>query len=102
MVTRLGVNLHSAPNGSKNMTKSIFARIVAGAFAITVLLLLAAWAAGAFVGLSGHGTAALTIGIVLSMALGIGLMVAMFASSRSGHDDNVSELTDLSDKPDER
>jgi hypothetical protein len=82
------------------MTKRVLIRIVAGAFALTALLLVAAWIAGAFVGLSGHGIAALILGTVLSMALGIGLMVAVFASSRSGHDETISDVTAQRDRRD--
>lgn len=83
------------------MTRSVFLKIVGGAFGVTALLLLIAWAAGAFVGLSGHGVAALVLGTVFSMALGIGLMVAVFASSRSGHDDTIAGITFASDKHDD-
>jgi hypothetical protein len=83
------------------MTKSVLARIVGGAFALTAVLLFVAWVAGAFVGLSGHGIAALILGTVFSMALGIGLMVAVFASSRSGHDETISDVTRPHDKPDD-
>jgi hypothetical protein len=73
------------------MTRPILIKIVLGACAITGLLLACTWLAGGFTGLSGHGAAALIIGIVASMFLGIGLMVAVFASSRSGHDDVAGE-----------
>lgn len=86
----------------ENMTKSVLLRIIVGAFAVTALLLLAAWAAGAFVGLSGHGAAALILGTVLSMGLGIGLMVAVFASSRSGHDESVSDIARPDDRQNDR
>ena len=37
--------------------------------------------------MSWHGWLALTLGVVLTTALGIGLMALVFHSSRSGHDD---------------
>ena len=37
--------------------------------------------------MSWHGWLALTLGVVLTTALGIGLMMLVFHSSRSGHDD---------------
>lgn len=83
------------------MTRSIILKIVFGSIGVTVLLLLAAWALGAFAGLSGHGVAALILGTVFSMALGIGLMVAVFASSRSGHDDMISDATPNDGQKDE-
>lgn len=46
-----------------------------------------AWTAGSAVPMSGHGWAALTIGVVFSLIIGCGLMALMFYSSHSGHDD---------------
>lgn len=83
------------------MTRAVVLKILFGALGIVVLLLLVAWALGAFVGLSGHGIAALILGTVLSMALGIGLMVAVFASSRTGHDDTIADVTRPRGKPDD-
>lgn len=37
--------------------------------------------------MSWHGWLALTLGVVLTAALGVGLMMLVFHSSRSGHDD---------------
>ena len=37
--------------------------------------------------MSWHGWLALTLGVVLTAALGVGLMALVFHSSRSGHDD---------------
>lgn len=82
------------------MTRAVVLKIFFGALGVTVLLLLVAWALGAFVGLSGHGVAALILGTVLSMALGIGLMVAVFASSRTGHDDAIADVTRQLDRRD--
>ena len=75
------------------MTRSIVIKIILAAAAITALLLICTWLVGGFTGLSGHGVAALIIGVVASMFLGIGLMVAVFASSRSGHDEAAAEST---------
>lgn len=83
------------------MTRAVVLKILLGSLGVAVLLLLVAWALGAFVGLSGHGVAALILGTVLSMALGIGLMVAVFASSRSGHDDAIANVTRPRDTPDD-
>jgi hypothetical protein len=38
--------------------------------------------------MSGHGVAALIIGVTLALALGVGLMVLMYASSRE-HDEGA-------------
>lgn len=45
-----------------------------------------AWTAGSAVPMSGHGWAALIIGVVFSLLIGCGLMALMFYSSHSGHD----------------
>ena len=47
------------------------------------------WAQFGEVQFSGHGVVALILGIVLSLALGIGLMFLVFYSNRRGHDDGV-------------
>jgi hypothetical protein len=39
--------------------------------------------------MSGHGYAAMALGIIFSLALGFGLMALMFYSSRHGFDDEV-------------
>jgi predicted phage tail protein len=83
------------------MTRAILVKIILGACGITALLLICTWLVGGFAGLSGHGVAALIIGIVASMFLGIGLMVAVFASSRSGHDDAAGDSTASFKRPDE-
>jgi len=81
------------------MSRTTLLKIALGAGAVTILLLLCAWLAGAFIGLSGHGVMALILGTVISMFLGIGLMVAVFASSRSGHDEAASDYSARDDKP---
>ena len=40
--------------------------------------------------LSGHGIAALVLGVLASLALGMGLMFLVFYSSRHGHDDDAA------------
>ena len=56
--------------------------------AIDVLTILATWLLGGFAGLSAAGAGALIVGVTASFALGIGLMVAVFHSSRSGLDES--------------
>ncbi|WP_368744873.1 hypothetical protein [Desertibaculum subflavum] len=62
-----------------------FSRIVLGTVAIAAITILGAWALDAFEGLGGGGAFALIIGIVASYAVGVGLMAAVFYSSRQ-HD----------------
>lgn len=69
-----------------------------GITAITLLGMLAATAGVGFylwtslegVEMTGHGWAAMVLGIVFSLALGVGLMALVFISSRRGYDDEVS------------
>ena len=71
---------------------TVSAALTAGAFAALWLL-----GGGEGVGLSLHGGLALTLGIVLTAAMTVGLMALMFHSDRSGHDAEVG-----SGHPDER
>ncbi|MGI9416174.1 MAG: hypothetical protein ACR2PM_21060 [Hyphomicrobiales bacterium] len=65
---------------------------------ITLLALLAActavavylWTSLEDVAMSGHGWAAMILGVVISFALGVGLMMLVFISNRRGYDDDVS------------
>ena len=41
--------------------------------------------------MSGHGTAAMVIGVVFSLIVGIGLMALVFFSSRRGVDEDVAQ-----------
>jgi len=60
-------------------------RIALGTLAMTLLTILGASLLGAFEGLGVGGGFALVLGITVSYAVGIGLMAAVFYSSR-GHD----------------
>lgn len=59
----------------------------------------ASWVWGSLDGeLSADGNIALTLGIVVSVVLGVGLMWLLFHSSRRGYDDQVEyELPDQRD-----
>jgi hypothetical protein len=56
-------------------------------------VLFVTWLLGGFVGLSANGVAALILGVTASMFLGIGLMVAVFVSSRGGQDQASYDAT---------
>ncbi|WP_417451962.1 hypothetical protein [Kordiimonas sp.] len=43
--------------------------------------------------LSGHGVAAMVIGLVLTLVVGFGLMALLFFSNKHGHDDEVHNLS---------
>lgn len=69
-----------------------------GVVALTLFGLLAAttavgvylWTSLEGVEMSGHGWAAMILGILFSLALGVGLMALVFISNRRGYDDQVS------------
>jgi uncharacterized membrane protein len=67
---------------------------------IAILVVLAAWSLWvgvvgwnleSGVEMSGHGYAAMAIGIIFSLIVGIGLMALVFYSSRKGYDDAASQ-----------
>jgi hypothetical protein len=68
------------------MQKVPLAKIIAGTIVLDILTLLGTWLFGGFSTMSQHGVAALIIGVTLSYALGVGLMVAVFYSSREMDD----------------
>lgn len=53
-----------------------------------------AWQQTTGVEMSGHGYAAMTLGIIFTLVVGCGLMALMFYSSRHGYDERVSDLSD--------
>jgi len=64
--------------------------LVLGGLLVAALAVMAKlWLGMAEVEISGHGLIALGLGVVLSLAVGIGLMALVFFSSRRGHDDRA-------------
>jgi hypothetical protein len=70
------------------MKRSDVHKVIIIVLALTVLLLGGGYAFGAFEGIGWHGIGALVVGVTFSLALGVGLMVLMYASSRS-HDEDA-------------
>jgi hypothetical protein len=60
--------------------------IVLGVVALAAALMLVAWLV---LDLDGAHFTALALGVIFSIAVGVGLMVLVFYSSRSGHDDKA-------------
>ncbi len=56
--------------------------IIGGTLLLAILTIIGTYVFGGFTGLSGGGVMALILGVTLSYALGVGLMVAVFHSSR--------------------
>ncbi|MFZ5676380.1 MAG: hypothetical protein ACOZAM_25755 [Pseudomonadota bacterium] len=59
-------------------------------FLLSAVTLGGAYVFGGFTGLSSRGGAALVVGVVLSYAVGVGLMIVLFHSSRF-HDERVHD-----------
>src|SRR5262245_20977231 len=70
------------------MNRTSIQKIIVGTAVLAVLVLLGTYLLGGFEGLSANGIGAVILGVTASLALGIGLMTAIFASSR-GHDDRA-------------
>ena len=69
-------------------TALILSGVIGGAIAFTVWFLVYAAPDAGDTTLSGHGTMALTLGIIFSIIVGIALMALVFWSHRHGHDEN--------------
>ncbi len=72
--------------------KTILLIVVLGSLLIgSVIWAVRFWAAFGEVQFGGHGIVALALGVLLSLALGIGLMFLVFYSNRHGHDDEAGK-----------
>jgi hypothetical protein len=65
--------------------------VLGGLLAASVGVSVYMWNRFGDVEMSGHGVLALVGGAVLTLALGVGLMVLVFYSARSGHDERAHE-----------
>jgi hypothetical protein len=72
---------------------SSIAAIAAAAFFIVLAAVPLFWGIqrGLFAGMSLHGWVALGLGCVVSAIVGVGLMMLVFHSARSGHDDTIGD-----------
>ena len=70
------------------MSRSVLYKAILYVVVLTLLVLGGTYALGGFEGLSGHGVGALIAGVAVSFAIGVGLMVLMYASSRE-HDETA-------------
>ena len=77
---------HPGPGRDLFTRQSITSTTVIGTLALSALTLLATYILGGFEGLSGSGVGALIFGVIASFALGVGLMVVVFHSSRQYDD----------------
>jgi hypothetical protein len=68
--------------------------VLLGLLAVTIALSFYVWWQLGDVDMSAHGIAALVLGALATLALGVGLMFLVFYSSRHGHDDPHREPRD--------
>jgi len=72
---------------------ALAAIILGGLLILSVTFLVQAWTA-IDAKMSIHGWIALTLGVVVTMAVGVGLMALVFFSARRGYDDAVGREDD--------
>jgi len=76
------------------MGKVLVMLALLGLLGAAIWLAVVGWTLGAdSVEISGHGYAAMALGIVLSLVVGCGLMALTFYSSRAGHDEPPHRVT---------
>jgi hypothetical protein len=66
------------------------ALVLVGSMAAVIGVVVYAWIQMGDVEMSGGGILAMIGGVLVSLAVGIGLMALVFYSNRSGHDDDAS------------
>ncbi|MGE0240164.1 MAG: hypothetical protein AB7S59_15705 [Parvibaculaceae bacterium] len=88
MSTNRDVVSSSQPANDRLAKHSPVAMTVVATVILSVLSILGTYILGGFTGLTGNGAGALIFGVFASFALGVGLMVAIFHSSR-GYDDQA-------------
>ena len=65
--------------------------VLGSLLAVSIAFAVFIWNDLGDVEMSGHGIAALVLGVVVTMGLGGGLMWLVFYSARKGHDDDASD-----------
>ncbi|MGE4251122.1 MAG: hypothetical protein AB7F09_17170 [Parvibaculaceae bacterium] len=75
------------PTGKAGPARLGLTKIIGGTVGLAILTVLGTYIFGGFTGLTAGGVMALILGVTLSYALGVGLMVAVFYSSRFYDDD---------------
>jgi hypothetical protein len=69
-----------------------------GILTVAVALVVSTWSGAGGAEISGHGYAAMAIGVLFTVALGGGLMALVFYSHRHGYDDNVATEDGFDDR----
>ncbi len=84
--------LNSDPASPSRQSRDLLTRysiptlVIVGTLLLSLIVLLGTYLFGGFNGLSASGIGALIFGVIATFALGIGLMVAVFYSSRQYDD----------------
>lgn len=76
------------------MKMSLLIAVLGALLVIGIAFGVYAWQELGDTEISGHGIAALALGIFFTLALGIGLMSLVFYSSRRGYDERANEPPD--------
>lgn len=83
------------------MKSSLLYLTLGGLLAAAVAVAIYTWDQMAGVSLSTHGVIALVLGVVVSLALGVGLMALVFFSHRKGYDRLPGTDSSHSNHPDD-
>ena len=89
------------PSTDSSSSNISLGKVVAGTLLLALLTIAGTYVFGGFTGLSSGGVAALVLGVSFSYALGVGLMVAVFHSSRfydeDAHNATLDQFKDRQD-----
>ncbi len=85
LVDLLAINRY--PNSMTPKSTWIADALAIAVLAIVVVVIASAWSGLGDTGMSAGGWAALVLGVVVTLALGIGLMALVFISNRRGFDE---------------
>lgn len=69
------------------MKTGILLTVLGGILAVSVWGAVVTWNSLEGASMSGHGIFAMILGLIFSLALGVGLMMLVFYSARAGYDD---------------
>jgi len=72
------------------MRTAVTITVLVGFLALAIYVAVSIWTGLGDVEMSTNGLVALVLGSLFTLALGGGLMILVFYSSRHGHDDDVS------------
>lgn len=64
---------------------------------VALVMAVDVWSGAGDTGMSGHGYVAMTLGVVVTLLLGGGLMTLVFYSSRRGYDDAAASGDEYDD-----